>query len=692
MRFCLVFSFAVCAFATSPARILESTPIRFEPRSGQWIVKGLNHSIGFTDRATLLHVGERTVSLSFPGSNRAARFAGSNPVVASNYFTGKQYSSVPAFARLRRTAVYPGIDLVYYGNGGELEYDFEIAPAANPGAIRMRFDGADRVALNERGEIVLTLGDGQIVQRTPVVYQKRASGEIVAVESHYRIDKRGDVRVELADYDRTRALVVDPTLNFSAFLYGSAADIGIAIAHDSNGNIYLAGNTWSADFPTSPDAYQAGYLTNQDVWVMKLNPSLGGGAIVYCTFLGGAAKEDLKAMTVDNNGVIYLTGSTDSSGFPVTSGAYKNSIASNTHAFVSVLDPSQAGTAGLIYSTYMGGANFEEGDAIAVANGKIYVAGFTTSDDYPVVAPVQATRVSGYDAFISEFDPAQSGAASLVFSTFLGASGQDLPHTIAVDPAGNIYVAGVTYSNDFPTTPLSYKPFYGHDGTAGDGDGFMTEINPNTSSIVYSTYLGGTFTDDIKKIVIEPNGHVAMTGYTLSPDFPLSPGAYQTTFNTSSCTLYSCPSTAFLTILDLKGGTPLVAGLVYSTLIGGTGGDAALDLKRDSAGRYIICGYTFSTDFPTTPDAFSPFSAGLGPDGFITILDPSQPPFSPKQLVYSTYVTGPGAQAVYGIDVDSAGNIFATGFATSAVFPGGAPYPDGEQGKMSGFIVTLSPQ
>jgi len=577
---------------------------------------------------------------------------------------------------------------VYYGRGGELEYDFEIAPGANPSAIRMRFDGADRIALNQRGDVVLTLGDGQIVQRTPVVYQRRASGEIVSVPSRYRMDRRGDVHVVLSEYHRSEALIVDPALTYSAYLEGSSTDVAIAVAHDSKGNIYLAGNTMSSDFQaiTSDTAYQATYGSLGDAWVMQVNP--GSNTITYCTYLGGGAIDTVKAMTVDANGVIYLTGSTDSENYPTSSNAFQGTIPSNTHVFVTMLDPSQAGAAGLVYSTFIGGANNEEGDAITVVNGKIYVTGFTTSDDFPTVNPTQSARVAGFDGFVSEFDPTQSGTASLLFSTFLGADGQDLPHSIAVDSAGEIYVAGITYSTAFPTTPTSYQPFY-----TGDGDGFLTRLNPATATMDYSTYLGGSFIDDVKKIAIEPNGHVALSGLTLSPDFPISAGALQPSFPSTHCNpnpATVCPSMAFLTILDLTATAPLVQGLVYSTYFGGTGGDVALDLHRDPAGRYVLGGYTYSIDFPITANALNGTSSGLGPDGFIAILDPTKPPYSPQQLVYSSYVTGPGFQAVYGVDVDASGTIYATGFSTSNLFPSSAAQNPDTSGKMSAFVLAFT--
>jgi hypothetical protein len=686
MRFVLAIILSSCAFAGTQAKVLQTVPIRFEQHPQGWIARGLNHAISFTDRATTLRLGDRSVNLTFPGS-RSGALKGVDAQAASNYFTGKNYQSVPAFQKLRRERVYPGIDLVYYGNGGELEYDFEIAPGSNPSAIRMHFAGADRVALNERGELSLRLGDGEIVQKAPVVYQRSKSGAVVQVESSYRIAKNGDVRVVLGAYDRSRTLVVDPRLDFAAYLAGSSTDVGIAVAHDGKGFEYVAGNTWSVDFPVTPDAYQSNNLTNQDLFIMKLDLTNGATPIVYCTYLGGAATENLKGMAVDANGVVYITGSTTSGGYPVTSNAYLGSITSNSHGFLSVLDPSQAGSAGLTYSTFIGGANFEEGDALTVVNGKVYVTGYTTSDDFPTVNPIQAGRVAGYDAFISEYDPTQSGTASLIFSTYLGASGQDLPHSIAVDSAGLIYVAGQTFSSDFPTTPLSYKPFY-----SGDGDGFLTVLNPALGTISYSTLLGGALEDDVKKLVIEPGGHVALTGYTSSQDFPVTQGAYMTSLK-GACTtdpVLTCASNAFLTILDLKAGTPLVQGLVYSTYFGGSGGDVALDMQRDASGRYVLGGYTVSTDMPVTPDAFSPVSADVGIDGWIAIIDPSQPANSANQLAYSTFLTGPGSQVVYGLDMSAAGTIYATGFTTSTIFPNGVVNTD--IGKMSSYIFSIAPK
>jgi hypothetical protein len=716
----------LAASTPAPAKLLERAPIRFEPNSGlqpgsvRWTARGLGYAFAFTDRSMLLRVADRTVRLKFPGANRGSSFQGEQQQRAStNYFLGLKNNeqkrlSVPAFTRLRETGVYRGIDVVYYGNGGELEYDFEIAPGADPSRIRMRFDGADAVRLNDRGEIVLTLDSGEITQRPPVVYQRRASGEIVSIEAAYRIARDGTVRLALSGYNPAERLIVDPSIVYSAYLAGSVADFGLAVAHDSQGIIYLAGNTYSPDFPSSPNAYQPANAGNLDIWLMKLDPSGGSNAIVYSSFLGGPANDMMEAMTIDQNGVFYITGSSISGDFPVSAGAL---ISSNSSlivtGFVSMIDPTQ-GVNGLIYSSYIGGSttgDADEGDGIAVAGGKIYVTGITQSADFPVAGtPFQPTIAGASDAFVVEFDPTQSGNASEVQGTYLGGVADDRGRTIAVDAAGLVYVAGTTFSFGFPVAINAYQQAY-----AGGGDGFLSVLNLSTGTLIYSTFLGGSSEDEVKKMVIDPAGNVAMTGYTLSFDFPVTQNAYQNFFGGIS--------NAFLAILNIQA-SQLGVGLTYSTFYGGTGGEVAYDLKLDAYGRYYLCGYTLSKDLPVTADALNTSSYGGGSDGFIAVIDPPQASlgglFTAGGLVYATYITGPGEQTVYGVDVLNpppasgtapaiAGGsadgplrahqtgvnpivqIYSTGTATSNIFPGDSP-PNPSPGKSSAFVLGIELQ
>ena len=691
MWFVLALLSCLSVFAASPAALLDPLPVRFEPNPGlqkgprkdvRWSARGLGYAFLFTDEATLLHVGDRSVKLTFPGSSSAASFGGADRMaVSTNYFSGKQYASVPAFRKLRRTGVYPGIDVVYYGNGREIEYDFEIAPGADPSVIRMRFEGADAVRLNDGGEIVLTLGGGEIAQRPPVVYQRRASGEVIAIEGRYELEN-GVARLALGAYDRAQPLIVDPTVVYQAFLAGTSTDSVSAIAHDAQGLIYLAGSTVSVDFPATTDGYQTTNPGESDAWVMQLDPTAGANAILYCSYLGGVSNEFVKAMTIDQNNLIYITGSTDGTDFPVTASALQSTIAANTHAFVAVFDPSQQGSPSLLYSTYLGGSNNDEGDGIAVANGKVYVTGWTTSSDFPVAAGYQSTLAGSYDAFVVEIDPTQSGTASEIAGTYLGGTGQDIGRSIAVDAAGRVYITGVTFSFDFPTTANAYQSIY-----IGGGDIFIAELDLGAVTLNYSTYFGGTSADEAKKILLTPLGNVALAGYTLSPDFPVTQNGYQTKFGGNQ--------NAFLSVLNVATGS---SGLLYSTYYGGTGGEVAYDLRLDSYGRYYLGGYTLSTDLPVTPaSAYSSSSAGDGVDGFVSVIDPTA---SFKGLVYGTYITGAGLQTVYGVDVvdppaGSRGSptnptveIVIAGNATSNIFSGNVP-PNPDPGKSSVFLLLM---
>lgn len=676
--------FCASASAAAPATILDTAPVRFEPNTGlnpapapvRWIARGSGYAFEFADQATLIRAGNRIVRLTMPGSNEHARFDATDPfAVPTNYFSGKRSASVATFGKLHRGQVYPGVDLVYYGSGHEVEYDFEIAPGADPSRIRMQFEGADAMRINDRGDLVLSVAQGEVTQRAPVVYQRRASGELVNVEAKYRIVRDSLVRLDLGSYDRAARLVVDPVLAYSAFLTGTSTDTAVSVGHDAKGFVYLAGNTYSTDFPSTPDAYQATNTGESAIWVMKLDPTQPANPIVYCSYLGGASLDMVTAMVVDANGVMYLTGSTDSGAYPVSSNALTGTYSGNSHAFVTMLDPSQ-GTSGLLYSTFLGGTNFDEGDGIAVSKGIIYVTGWTTSDDFPLVNAYQSARVAGYDGFVVAIDPSKSGSASEIAGTYIGGSGQDLGRAITVDAAGRVYVAGVTYSPDFPMAGNSAQS--GYDGA---GDAFLAKFDLNNAALLYSTYLGGSSIDEAKQIVLDAKGNAAVAGYTVSGDFPITQNAYQTVFGGSG--------NAFLTVVNTVSTQPGVAGLVYSTFYGGTGGEAAYGLAIDVFGKYYLGGYTLSTNLPVTGDAMNAASFQAGVDGFVAVLDPSQ---GSNGLVYGTYITGPGSQTVSAVDVfsktsSSTISLNVAGATTSQVFHPGAQ--NGDTGKSSAFFFQL---
>ncbi len=650
---------------TSGSGALARLPLRFEAVSPQkWVAHGPGFGVGFTPGQTVFNLGNRGLRLTLEGNDRGGHFEGlDKSATPTNYF-GREFRSVDAFGRLRQTNVYPGIDIVYYGKGQSLEYDFELAAGADPSRIRMRFEGADSIELGSQGQVILGLGDRQVIQNPPVVYQRHASGEIVGVPSSYVKQDDGSIGITLAAYDASQPLVVDPTILFTAYLAGTSADVPLGIGHDKNGSIYIAGYTLSPDFALVGTAYTGFFLTSgQQAFTSVLNPlSTGNDVITYSGYFSGDFGDNLKAMAVDSEGVFYLTGFTDDFFFPVTSNAYLTANGGVRRSFVSVLDTKKPGKEGLVYSTFFAGTKSDMPTGIAAAGGKVYVTGFTTSNDYPVTANAYQSTLPGgtSDGFVAEFDPSQSGTASLVASTYLGGTGQDAPRSITVAADGQVWVTGYTRSGDFPTTPNSFRPSY-----SGGGDAFVTRLDLAAMKLTYSTFLGGSDQDQTTKILMDPAGHVAVTGFTLSENFPVTSKAVQST--------QAGNGDAFLTILD-PAQQDFTKALLYSTYLGGSDGEVPYDLRLDSAGKYYLCGYTLSLDFPIR-NALAPISyPGNALDGFVTVIDPSASALS--ALVYSSFVTGPGYQVAYGVDVDGQGNIYVTGTVLGDVFGGtGAKAP-----------------
>jgi hypothetical protein len=362
----------------------------------------------------------------------------------SNYFIGndakKWHTNVPRYAKVKYTGVYSGIDLVYYGNQQQLEYDFVVAPGADPRRIQLGISGARRISCNEDGNLVLTMDEGEILWHKPVVYQKHG-GTRQEIATHYAINAKNRVRFEVGDYDSRRPLFIDPLI-YSTYLGGSAYDYGSGIAVDGAGHAYVTGWTTSANFPTmNPLQPASGGLY---VFVAKLNPA--GSALVYSTYLGGGADEG-GGIAVDSSGNAYVTGLTESTDFP-TMNPLQPSFGGVSDAFVAKLNPT--GSA-LVYSTYLGGSGIDNGTGISVDNsGNAYVTGYTFSANFPLMNPLQATPGGGGygDAFVAKLD---STGSALVYSTYLGGSGDDYGAGIAVDSPGNAYVTGSTDSNDFPT-------------------------------------------------------------------------------------------------------------------------------------------------------------------------------------------------------------------------------------------------
>jgi hypothetical protein len=612
-------------------------------------------------------------------ANSAAKITGQDELPGkANYFIGndleKWRTNVATYAKVRYEQVYPGIDLVYYGNQRQLEYDFEVAPGADPSRIRFGFTGAKKMRLEKDGGLVVQTAVSTVRWNKPIVYQE-VDGQRRAVDGEFVLRRGHKVTFQVAKYDRRKPLVIDPTLVYSTYLGGSGADFGSGIAVDSTGNAYVVGATTSSDFPTTAGVYQSINRSPYDIFITKVNPA--GSALVYSTYLGGSGSEPTHdpgnevAIAVDSAGNAYVTGGTSSSDFPTTAGAFQTSIAGPQDAFITKLNTS--GSA-LVYSTYLGGMdNFDVGNAIAVdPAGSAYVTGYTTSASFPTTAGAFQTSGAGngeYDGFVTKLDPVGS---ALVYSTYLAGIYTDIGDGIAVDSAGNAYVVGYTTSPDFPTTAGAFQTSY-----AGNGDTFVSKLDASGSALVYSTYLGGSGEDANvgggSRIVVDSTGNAYVTGTTLSTDFPTTAGAFQSTS-------LGLPD-SFVAKVSVTG-----SGLTYCTYLGGSSSEYGFGIAVDSAASAYVTGFTYSTDFPITPGAFQTALAG-GVNGFVAKVDPVG-----SSLIYASYLGGSGFAGTTAIALDPTGNAYVTGYTYSSDFPttGGA-FQTADRGDPEAIVAKISP-
>ena len=559
-----------------------------------------------------------------------------------NYFVGNDPAqwrqNIPTYGRVRYREVYRGIDLVYYGNQRRLEYDFNVAAGNDPGAIKLRFDGADNVAVDTNGDLLVGLGETTLRQPKPIVYQE-VGGERRRVDGRYAVNANGEVGFAIGEYDTARPLVIDPTIVFSTYI---GPGNGQAIAVDSAGNVYVAGETLGG-FPTV-NALQPTSGGSQEGFVAKINAA--GTAFIYSTYLGGSDADNIAGIAVDAAGNVYLTGYTQSKNFP-TANAIQAGLSDGQHAFVTKINA--AGSA-LVYSTYLGGSASETGEGIAVDQvGNVYATGYTTSTNFPMANALKAT-CDGRDAYVTKINATGS---AFVYSTCLGGSGNDSGKGIQVDAAGNVYVTGATSSTNFPTVnPIQAT----NAGPASfPQDVFVSKINAAGTALVYSTYLGGSGFDDARGIAIDPSGNAYITGFTQSTNFPtanaIQPAKGAINGSTAS-------RDAFVTKINAAG-----SALVYSTYLGGTTDQIGYAIAADASGNAYVAGETSSAHGFPLVNAFRCTISGPQ-DAFITKLNPAG-----SALLYSTYFGGSGYDGALAIAVDSSQNAYITGNSGSSDFP-----------------------
>lgn len=652
-------------------RAYARLPLSFEPNRGQtdnrarFLARGGGYTLFLTDRGALLSLarGERErpalLRMGFAGASSRARVTGGDELAGRvNYLVGGKRSrwrtNVPTYATVRYRELYPGIDLLYYGRGGRLEYDFRLAPGADPAQIVLRFRGA-QVRLAENGDLLVRVGGESVRQLQPVAYQ-RVTGRRRAVASRYELLGGGRVGLRLGSYDRARPLVIDPVLLYSTYLGGGGQDDAEDIAVDGAGSAYVTGMTGSTDFPVGNPIDGTFGSPNPDVFVTKFDPS--GGGLVYSTYLGGGGGETGRGIAVDGSGSAYVTGSTSSGTFPVES-PQQAMLGGPFDAFVAKLDPSGSG---LVYSTFLGGSGNEFGFGIAVdGSGNGYVTGNTTSSaNFPIQAPQQSLYGGGgADGFVTKFDP--SGSAH-VYSTYLGGSDFEGGADIAVDVTGSAYVVGETKSTNFPPEDPQ-QPMKG-----GLSDAFVTQFNASGSAHLYSTYLGGSLDEYGLGIAVDEAGNAYATGFTESANFPLQ-NALQPTPGTGG--------DGFVTKFNASGSAHL-----YSTYLGGSGSDQGSGIAVDGAGNAWVTGQTQSTNFPVQGPS-QPLNGGRR-DAFVTQLNTSG-----SALVYSSYLGGGGNDDGFGIARDVAGAVYVAGGTESTNFPTHGPFQADSGGGRDAFVTKI---
>jgi uncharacterized repeat protein (TIGR01451 family) len=656
--------------------------LRSNPSTGQEVDAG---------KRSTRHGGnsQAVLRMSLRGGNPQAKVEGLEQLPGTaSYFLGNDpqrwHAGIPMYSKVRYEEVYPGIDLVYYGDQRQLEYDFVVGAKAEPSRIGLRFTGAEHLEIDSRGDLIIHLGGGTVRLPKPLAYQKTVSGR-KEVPASFKLREPDQVAFELGAYDSNQQLVIDPQLLYSTYLGGSGDDFANGVAVDTSGNVYVMGDTTSPNFPTH-NAFRSTMPGLDNIFVTKFNAS--GTALVYSTYLGGSSNDLSGGIALDNSGNVYVTGQTTSPNFP-TKNPFQSANAGLNDVFVSKLGP--FGT-NLLYSSYLGGAADEGGIAIAADNSGIaYVTGYTFSlgtgtGAFPTT-PSQAFQRQnggGSDAFVAKFNTTLSGSASLVYSTFLGGTSDEQGNGITFDSGGNAYVVGEVdaypnYDVNPPTPPQSnfplLKPFqslfnqgYSNPWTAGTSDGFLTKLNAAGTALLFSTFLGGAFDEAAYGVTLDSSGRIYIVGETDSTNFPVTPTAAQLQIAGDSD--FPDPD-AFVVSFQANG-----TNLYYSTYLGGSGYETGegyrFGIAVDRFGQIYVTGQTASYDFPLTVGADQTNSLAAA-DSFITKINPAAP--GPNGIVYSTLLTGDsdvtGGEADsrgIAIAVDSSANFYVAGITSSTNF------------------------
>jgi len=677
----------------SAAEVLKSLPTAFEANHGQvdrsvrFLAHAHNSGIFFTPSEVVLSLypanadansSVRDIRMKWVNGNASPRLGAEKPLAGRvNYLEGKDparwHTDIPTYSRVRYDNIYPGVNAVFYGKEGTIEYDLVVAPAADWKQIKFAFEGARHVSLAKNGDLLLKLDDGEVRQHLPKVYQQ-IGGRQRTLAASYVINPDQTVGYRIEGVDRRQKLVIDPVLSYSTYIGSSTADSVNSIAVDQFGRAYVTGDTVFG-FPTKNPAQ--GNRLQSDAFVTKFFAT--GGGLIYSTYLGGNGGDRGTAIAVDRFGNAYVAGTTTSADFPVTAGAFHSPVPGTSPSFVTKLSPS--GSA-IVYSLILGGEEFDLINAIAIdSQQRVYVTGGTASSGFPVKNafessyPSQPPSSGGESAFVTRIN--QSGS-DLDYSTYLDGSIASSGFGIAVDSTFHAYVTGFTSSPDFPTTPGAFQrvfraatiPDFPHDipGTSA----FVTKFSADGKTLSYSTFLGGTSNDAGTGIAVDSSDRAYVTGTAKSSDFPVKSGGFQTTRHGTS--------DAFVTKLQKDG-----AGLIYSTYLGGSGGEVGTSIAVDSLGYAYVAGATGSTNFPVKNPIQSTFHGVQ--DAFVTRLSTGG-----ATLIYSTFLGGTQSDAAKAIRLDSSGAAYVGGVTSSSNFPttSGA-YSRTYKGSGDGWVAKIKP-
>jgi hypothetical protein len=659
---------------------ISNNSLSFETNRGQadksfdYIARARGYTVALSAAKTVVAFNKSQLPIRFVGANGRAQVKAQNLLPGRiNYLHGNNPShhqtNISAYARVRYSEIYPGVDIVYYGKGSQLEYDFVVAPHASVDQITFNLETVKSSKV-QNGELVVSVDNESFSFEKPIIYQE-VDGRRVEITGGYVLKGMNTVGFKIGEYDHQRPLVIDPVLRYSSYVGGSGSEWGNYVKVDAAGNVFLTGFTTSPNFVHTDASVPKGGF---DVFITKLSPT---GSLIFSTFFGGSGSDTGMSLAFHDNN-IFVSGLTDSANYPTTSGAYQQTQNSNQTGFITKLN--STGSA-ILYSTYFGGTGgISNGLRIALdASGDVYLAGSTNSTQLPVTPgafqaalnpPVAQGSPAWSDAFVARIHPAGGGTADLVYSSYIGGNLDEITPQIALDGSGMVYLAGVTYSTNFPTTANGLQTQPGSTDIQqrinGASDGYLVKLDltqPGAAALIYSTYIGGTWEDSVHGLALDSARNAYLTGRTTSANF-------QTTRNALQRQLAG-KKDAY--VMKLNPARPGTSGLVYSTYLGGSEDENSFGsaIAVDSVGNAYLTGDTRSTNLPVTVGAFQPSIGGIsdvfsapGGDAFIAKLNSAG-----TALVYFTYLGGGGGDGAGTIAIDANRNAYVSGYTFSDNLP-----------------------